>query len=38
MRPADVITAPVWPDAIRMPSRIGRVSLSSRTRLMRKML
>ena len=38
MRPADVMTAPVRPDAIRMPSRIGRVSLSSRTRLMRKML
>ncbi len=38
MRPADVMTAPVRPDAMRIPSRIGRVSLSSRTRLMRKML
>ena len=38
MRPAEVITAPVWPDAMRIPSLIGRCSLSSRTRLIRKML
>ena len=38
IRPADVMTAPVCPDAIRIPSLIGRCSLSSRTRLIRKML
>ena len=38
IRPADVMTEPVWPDAIRTASRIGRVSASSRTRCIRKML
>ena len=38
IRPADVMTAPVWPDAIRTASRIGRCSASSRTRCIRKML
>ena len=38
IRPADVITAPVWPEAIRTASRIGRRSASSRTRCIRKML
>ncbi len=38
MRPAEVMTAPVLPDAMRIPSWISRPSLSSRTRLIRKML
>ena len=38
IRPADVMTAPVCPDAIRTASRIGRVSASSRIRCIRKML
>ena len=38
IRPADVITAPVCPDATRTASRIGRVSASSRIRCIRKML
>ncbi len=38
MIPADVITVPVRAEANRMPSFTPRLSLSSRTRLMRKML
>ena len=38
IRPAEVITAPVCPEAIRTASFIGRVSASSRIRCIRKML